>query len=302
MRKLLASTLFLLPAAALAAPPAPGTPAAPTVSVTTPASTLTVHVPSITVKVHQVDSGSTGAAFALSGTVAVPAKVSNLDLQLRVGQLHVRTADTDHIQVKVRAVQGGPEGHFIFQWTTGKSNGSQEAGGLPKDLHLVTEHHGDTVTLCVRAEKGAQACRHSGAESINGWKADWQLVVPARMHLALDGGVISGKIRGVAGGVKANVGVGSLDLVLPNGPVTARVGVGKLDVRVKSREYGQVHLATGVGDTSFHVGGRRIKAGYHHEFTSSNQDTTGSGSTDYDLKAGTGHVSLKLGAGAGGNE
>lgn len=296
MRKLLASTLFLLPAAALAAP------AAPDVSVTSPAVTMTVTVPAMTVHVRRVDSSGTGAALALSGTVPVPAKVSNLNLQLRVGQLHVSTADTDHLQVKVRAIQGGPQGHFIFQWTTGKSSGSQEVGGLPKSLHLVTERDGDTVTLCVRAEKGAQTCRDSGTETINGWKADWQLVVPTRMHLALDGGVINGKIRGVAGGVKANVGVGSLDLVLPNGPVTARVGVGKLDVRVKSRDYGHVHLATGVGDTSFHVGGRRIKAGYHHEFTSSNQETTGAGNTDYDLKAGTGHVSLKLGAGAGGNE
>jgi len=207
--------------------------------------------------------------------------------------VHIRTADTDRIQVKVHATSGG-EGHFIFHWTTGTSSGAAEAGGLPKDLHLVAQRNGETLALCLTGDASRHECNNSGVEG-SGWKANWELVVPARLHLELHGGVISGTVRGVAGGVTAHVGVGKLQLALPRGPVTARVGVGKLEVRVASADYGSVHLTAGVGNTHFQVGDRTIKAGYRHEFTSSGQETTGPGTTTYDLKAGTGEVTLHLG-------
>lgn len=288
MRKLLISALFLVPVPAFAAapPPAPPppAPAPPAVSVTVPA--ISVTVPPVSVKVPAIPATS---ATPRQITTSVPAAgLQKLALTVRVGALHITSADTDSIKIKVRVEQGG-QGHFIFTWTSGTGN-----TGPPASLHLVAHRSGDTLTLCLSAD----SCEDNGTtvEGMGGWQAQWELVVPRRFHVTVNGGVLDTHVRGIAGGLDINIGVGKLSAFLPRGPVSAKIGVGKLDVAVASSDYGPVHLATGVGDARFTVGGKKITSGYQHEFTSSSQDTTGNGKTAYDLKAGTGAIVLALGA------
>lgn len=308
MRKLLASILFLLPAAAMAAKPAPAAPAVsvsvpaisiivpsisvkvpatPAVSVTVPAVSVTV--PSVSVKVPAVPVAPAKSSHASIVTTTIPAAgLDALDLTARVGSLRITAGDTDKVKINVQAEQGGG-GHFIFTWTTGPGS-----GGPPANLHLVAHRDGKTLTLCLATD----SCEGSNTdvETIGGWKADWQIVVPRRFHVTVKGGVLDAHVRGTAGGLDMMIGVGKLSAYVPVGPVSAKIGVGKLEVAVASPEYGSVHLATGVGDASFTVAGKKITAGLHREFTSSSQETTGSGKVSYDLKAGTGSVKLALGA------
>lgn len=294
MRKLLTTVLFLLPAAALAAAPTTPTPAVsvtvPAISVTVPAVHVTV--PAVHVKVPEVkvkvpaEPENPGLTSVMSTTIPA-AGLNDLDLTVRVGALKVTAADTDTIKVKVQAQQGGGA-HFIFAWSSGTSSAA-----LPANLHLIAHRDGKTLTLCLATD----SCNETNVniEGMGGWKASWQIVVPKRFHVRVRGGVLDAHVRGVAGGLDLKLGVGKLSAYLPDGPVSAKMGVGKIAVSVASPDYGEVHLATGVGDTSFSVRGKKITDGFKREFTSSTQDTTGSGKTDYDLKIGTGAITLQLG-------
>ncbi len=298
MRKLFLSALFLLPAGAIAAEPSTAPPA---VSVTVPA--IHVTVPTIHVKVTATSSAATQSEITESavpeaeGTVAGPAHLvtasvpargtKSLHLTVRVGSLRVTTGNTNTVKVRVQAVEGS-SGHFIFTWRT--HTGKPE---LPANLRLLMHRSGNTLQLCL----GTDSCSGSEThvESVNGWAAHWDVVVPKRFHVKVDAGVVDARILGIRGGLDANIGVGKLEATLPSGPVSAKIGVGKLDVAVASPDYGAVDLATGVGDASFWVKGRKITDGFHREFTSSSQHTAGKGTTSYELKAGTGHVVLRLG-------
>lgn len=325
MRKLLLATLFLLPAAAPGA-----TAAAPAVSVHVPA--ISVKVPAIAVKVPAVSIAVPAISVTVpavsvnvpavsvtvppvsvklpaAATAGVPRLVStaipatglkSLELTVRVGALRIIAADTDSIKVKVQVVRGD-QGHFIFTWSSGSGSGS-----LPAALHLVARRDGTTLRLCLAPE----TCENSNADvnGLGGWKANWEIVVPKRFHVTLNGGVLDAHVRGIAGGLDSEIGVGNLHASLPNGPVSAKLGVGKVDVAVTSPDYGPVDLATGVGAASFSVEGTKITSGFHREFTSSNQQTNGTGTTAYDIKTGTGAITLRLGVknagynGSGGGE
>lgn len=250
-------------------------------------------------------AGAPGALYAAGAAQAGPTRsfatevpatgLARVKLVVGVGSVDVKAGPVDAVKVTVTALPGN-HGHFIFNWSTGTS-----AGAIPADLHLVTEREGKTLVIRLAGADGSSS-GHAivigpfGTESgNNGWKGDWTVVLPARLALALEGGVGSFRIRGVAGGVNAKIGVGSLDATLPNGPATIDNGVGRVKLDVASAAYGTVDLTAGVGDVAFTVNGRTNRTGYEHRFVASTQQVTGSGHTNYTLKVGTGHVVLNLG-------
>lgn len=235
------------------------------------------------------------------------AGLTSVALDATVGEVHITTADTDSVSIKAVA-EPGSRMHFIFDWTTGSS-----ANKLPADLHLIAARKGSrlviglataagTASLPASAASAASAGHHiiimggsSYGSGEQNWKADWTLVLPARLALDLNTGVGKATVSGVGAGVHARIGVGKLDLRLPQGPVDATVGVGDVEAAIGSADYGKVSLAAGVGRVSFEVSGRRIETGYQHHFTSAEQRVNGPGKTAYTLKAGVGHVNLRLG-------
>lgn len=249
----------------------------------------------------QASDGKTNATQAFKSTLPA-AGIDKLKLEVKVGQVTIKTSKADSVDIKSVAT-ASEQMHFIFHWTMG--NGADK---LPPDLHLVTHREGDTlvVGLASKGEKldveagsggtsGGGINIHVNGGSHPGWKSDWTIVLPARLAVDLVVGVGKARIDGLAGGLRAKVGVGKLDAWLPQGPIDANVGVGSVKAWVRSDDYGTVALSSGVGPVEFDVRGKRNETGYNKEFTSAKQSLTGPGKTAYKLTTGVGHVELKVG-------
>ncbi|MGH8224798.1 MAG: hypothetical protein ACRER1_01410 [Gammaproteobacteria bacterium] len=232
--------------------------------------------------------------------------LTGVKLTAGVGTVHVTTSNTDTVSIKATANPGNHM-HFIFDWTTGAS-----ANALPADLHLVTRREGSQLVVSLATDAGSAASAESAnsghdtnrlninghtytTDDHSGWKADWTLVLPARLALDLTVGVGKAEISGVGGGVRAKIGVGKLNAQLPQGPMEANVGVGNVKAFIASADYGKVKLTAGVGRVEFDVNGQRNKTGYEKHFTAAEQQVNGGGKTDFTLKAGVGHVDLEIG-------
>ncbi len=250
-------------------------------------------------------SGNTGDVTRTFSKTIPAAGLTGVKLTARVGTIRITTTNTDTVSVKTVA-EAGNHMHFIFDWTTGSSTSR-----MPADLHLVTRREGTRliVSLATSANPTTTSASPAGSTasendttsyninigSSSGWKADWTLVLPARLALDLTIGVGRAKVTGVKGGLQAQIGVGKLHAQLPQGPVTAAVGVGNIKIFITNADYGKVKLTAGVGDVKFGVGGHPNDSGYEKHFTAADQQVSGRGKTDYTLKAGVGHVDLKLG-------
>ncbi len=230
------------------------------------------------------------------------AGINKVKFEVKVGRISVSTSKADSVNIKSVAT-ASEQMHFIFHWTVG--NGSEK---LPAGLHLVTHREGDTLIVGLASkdekldiESGSEGTSSGGVDihingrSHPGWKSDWTVVLPARLALDLVVGVGKARIDGLAGGLRAKVGVGKLDAWLPRGPIDANVGVGDIKAYVRGDDYGNVSLSAGVGHVDFYVHGRQNQTGYNKEFTSAKQSLTGPGKTAYKLTAGVGHVELKVG-------
>lgn len=254
----------------------------------------------------QSGTAKTPAAQTFSNTVDANG-LKNVELEVKVGKIRITTAAADKVAIKTQAT-AGEDMHFIFDWTTGKS-----ANALPPGLHLVTRRDGDTLMVSLESDatsakqentvEPATADQGSrGLVNINvhgdhsvGWKSIWTVTLPARLALHLKVGVGKATVLGIAGGLDAKIGVGKLDAGLKQGPLEANVGVGDISAEVMNADYGDVHLSAGVGHVEFYVNGQQNMTGFEQHLTASSQKLTGDGKTPYTLKAGVGHIKLKLG-------
>ena len=251
-------------------------------------------------------AGQAGNTAPTAQTFSKTVEASGLktvDLEVKVGKIRITTASADKVAIKAAATTANGNMHFIFDWTTAKSGNA-----LPPGLHLVAHRDGDT--LVVSLESGGSSSDNNmtidnpvtGNVTVNtdgdsspGWKSDWMVTVPARLALHLKVGVGKATVRGLAGGLNAKIGVGKLDAGLAKGPLEANVGVGDINADVMDSDYGNVHLSAGVGHVEFYVNGQRNMTGFEQHFTASSQKLAGEGKTPYTLKAGVGHIKLKLG-------
>lgn len=246
------------------------------------------------------DNANTESSRRFEKTVPA-AGLNRLKLHNAVGEVHIKAADTDSVKIKVTA-KPGSHAHFIFDWTTG----SEPAGELPEGLHLVAAQADGTLVPRLVAAPSAGTASSSGASNsvaiglfgttrVNGlehnWKADWTIVVPARLAVKLKVNVGSAKIHGIAGGLTAKINIGSLKTKLPRGPIHAKVNIGKIEADVGSAGYDRVNLSANVGDTVFRINGRNVNTG-------KNQQLHGHGEADYTLKTNIGSVELNLGVDA----
>jgi len=233
--------------------------------------------------------------------------LKNVELEVKVGEIRITTTTADKVAVKTAAT-AGRNMHFIFDWTTGKSGNA-----LPHGLHLVTRRDGDTLMVSLESDEtsakqdnsaepgtsgnGGQGVLdfHVNGDHSAGWKSNWTVTLPARLALKLKVGVGKATVLGLAGGLDANIGVGKLDAGLKKGPIEANVGVGDINADVMDADYGHIHLSAGVGHVEFYVNGQQNSTGFEQHLTASSQKLTGEGKTPYVLKAGVGHIRLKLG-------
>jgi len=108
----------------------------------------------------------------------------------------------------------------------------------------------------------------------HGLEAKIRVQMPRRLALKADLGVGQMEIAGLAGDVKADLGVGQLTLTLPESAV------------------GTVRADTGVGETSLFAGGRHYESG--GLITRELHWTKGTGSARISADCGVGEIDVKL--------
>lgn len=235
--------------------------------------------------------------------------LNTVRLQVKVGKISVNTTPGNKVSITTSAT-AGESMHFIFDWTNGKA-----AGKLPSGLHLATHRDGDTLVVSLESNAKSAGGRSSHTNTITenpvtgsvdninidghsspGWKSDWRVTLPTHLAMHLVVGVGKATVDGIGGGLDAKIGVGKLDTWLPRGPLKADVGVGDIKAYVRDTAYHNVNLSAGVGHVEFYVKGQLNTTGSEQHWTASSQKLEGNGTADYTLKAGVGHVRLKLGA------
>ncbi len=250
-------------------------------------------------------------------TKTLPASgIDQIKLLLSTGKVRVLPS-TDHT-IRLRAkIHSGKTLHFIFDWRIG-GPGKRP----PRDLAIRTRRGGHTLviglntrnqTMQLPAPNSSSAATPATSESgstitietnaisktdinVTGWSAQWTLWLPPRMAFSLIGGVGEVQVQGLYGGLKVKLGVGRLKAELPRGPVTAELGTGQIRVRIAASDYGNIHLASGIGNVQLQVDGKRIRKGYKRNITAATQKLRGDAKTAYKLQAGIGNVILSLGS------
>ncbi|HEX7048029.1 MAG TPA: hypothetical protein VF275_10725 [Gammaproteobacteria bacterium] len=177
------------------------------------------------------------AADSRDFSLDVPADdIQRVELDGNVGEIDIRAADIDAIEVRVRLEPGDDD------WF--------DADTLEKrlaDAELQHEIDGDTLQLSLDYEDGF------------GDDADleehWEVRVPARMALNVELNVGRTGIEGTAGGVEAQVNVGELDIDVKGGDIDAEVNVGEVDIRSTTESPGEFDLESNIGDARLSIDG-----------------------------------------------
>lgn len=240
---------------------------------------------------------------------ALPANgIDRIKLLLTTGEVRVLPSAGNTIRLRVK-IHSGKTLHFIFDWRIGESGKRP-----PRDLAILTHREGHALVIRLsdqgqaaqspaipKPSSAANTASTGGGDRFtitmgNGWSTRWTLWLPSRMAFSLTGGVGEVRVQGISGGLKVQLGVGRLRADLPRGPVTAELGTGKIHVRIAASAYGDIHLASGIGDVQLRVDGKRIRKGYKRNITAATQKLRGDATPAYKLQAGIGNVVLSLGS------
>lgn len=215
-------------------------------------------------------------------TADIPANgLKELDLRVGVGEVHVSPSPDDQVHVEIKLHQKDEEFLWFFHWSS---------SGTAKDIAdaaIYQRRQGDTLSL---------GLDHDGQN--DSVKQEWKLELPARLALDADMKVGDLVIAGIAGGIDAVLNVGELDIDVPQGRIKANVSVGDIRAKSDSSAYGQVRVASSIGDAVLTINGQH--PGYHgHSGLGNEVSVDGKGPDDMDLSVNVGEAALRIGAAGG---
>lgn len=216
--------------------------------------------------------------WALADTVKLSGQqaadgVSRLNLDVEVGDVTVRGADTDTISWTVELEP--QDGWF-----------SSEKSVLEKLKDAKVQADIDDGELSLEMD-------YPGALDGDDAQATWVVTVPRAFAVTVELGVGEMEITAVSGGVKSNAGVGDIEINVPGGAISAEVGVGDVDVATATASLGDVSLEAGVGDASADIRGQH-HSGRQEYGPSSELKISGEGSDSIKLNAGVGDLDLTV--------
>lgn len=239
-------------------------------------------------------------------------------VKLVVGSANVTVMGTSGHKIRVTARPSSQwKRTFIFTWHYRKRR--HELASLRRD-HIQTSRTGSTLIIRMgnhasnasshpQPNQGPnpQASATSASHNVvtiepfritigagSGTATKWIVLLPKDLAFSIEGGTGTVSISGLRGGIHIEFGVGDVSANLPTGPVHAALGTGKLQVTISKKEYHKVHLAAGIGGVALYVSGRKIMKGVVRHITSTVQNVTGRGNSDYSLSVGVGRISLAL--------
>lgn len=168
------------------------------------------------------------------------ADIETLQLEANVGSVRVTGHDGDQIEISVRLELGD-------DWF-GSSERAQErlaSAELQKDVS------GSRLRLGLDYDRN-----RDGDDDL---EEHWLIEMPASLAAELTLNVGEMEVRGLAGGVNAEVNVGELDINVEAGDVDAEVNVGEISVVSRTGGPGEIDMDVNVGDARLLIDGKRIE-------------------------------------------
>lgn len=168
------------------------------------------------------------------------ADIERLELEANVGEVDIRAADIDVVEVRVRLEPG--DGDWF-----------DSADRLAKRLaEAKLEQEIDDEALRLRLDYDES---RRGDENL---EEHWEIRIPARLALDVELNVGQARLEGAAGGVDAEVNVGELEIDVPAGSIDAEVNVGEIDIRSATKSPGEFDLESNIGDARLAIDGRTV--------------------------------------------
>lgn len=220
-------------------------------------------------------------------TADVPAKdVSVLMTHVNIGAVVITTSQDGKAHVSVTLK---PSNSFFWSIFTHSTS--------PEAIRAATVVHSlDNGTL----DFSVQYPNNKGAEDI---EEEWTIAVPVNVHIKSHINIGKLQVTGITGGVDAQLNIGKVTLDIPGGPLDVSVNVGKISAQTHTLRYGDVTLASNIGDTHLTVDGMSV-GDSQKQGTGNSMAYHGKGTDVINLKANTGKVTLAMSepaqSGAGG--
>lgn len=179
------------------------------------------------------------AADGRDFSLDVPAEdLDRLELDANVGEVEIRAADVDQVEVRVRLEPG--DGDWF--------GSTEELERRLADATLEHDVAGGVLSLALEYDDGF------GDDT--DLEEHWEIRLPAAMALNVELNVGSMDIEGTGGGVEAEVNVGELGIDVLEGDIDAEVNVGELDIRTATDSPGEFDLETNIGEAKLRIDGR----------------------------------------------
>ncbi|MGH8306711.1 MAG: hypothetical protein ACRER0_00405 [Gammaproteobacteria bacterium] len=208
-------------------------------------------------------------------TVLPAAGVSVLDVTANIGKVSITPSSDVKVHVSVSLLSSSS---FFGLFTNTDSVNAARGASLNHTL--------DKGTL----KLGMQYPADSDDSGVN---EHWTIALPAGVHVSSHLSIGEIDVKGISGGVDANLNVGKVLLDVPGGPLKITANVGKIQATVHSLNYSDVTLSANVGKTALTVDG--VSVGDHQKAGAGDTlSFKGGGKDTINLQVNTGKVDVAL--------
>jgi hypothetical protein len=212
--------------------------------------------------------------------------VTGITLDAGRGAVTIRGADTDQIEWRVTL---SPEatrptfGRAVRDWFFRPAHATEAA--LIAAMQSKIDVIGDRLHIALRPPTSARSDR---------LHEEWTVRVPRALAASIEQQVGNLSVEGLEGGVRAVVGVGNITVNVPTGNVNAALDVGDIAIAYGTNALRMIRLASGVGRTSYSVGGLRAN---HQRAPGSGDNISINGNGQFEVRArvNVGDVNLEIG-------
>lgn len=228
-----------------------------------------------------------GAAQKVLDTDVPATGVTQLFLDASQGEVSIKPSGDERVHVRLELKQQQHWLFWLFDWYSDQSASDLQAA----ELKALPDNGALKLVLTYPAG------RHPGDIG-----EKWTVLVPAR--LALDANLGEGAlfIRGVAGGVRAHVHAGDLDISVPQGSLDASVQYGRVHAITAETSPGAISVASGHGLAALDWNGKYYgppeQQGFwaHVHLGGNSVAQRGGGGNDLKLLASFGEADLRVGS------
>jgi hypothetical protein len=206
----------------------------------------------------------------------VPAGVTRVALDVGTGSLVLRPSPDGRLHLHVE-LTARTRGWGALRWTSSRAERLVESG----DVALRSRDASLEVAMTYPAAAGDLV------------EERWEVEVPESLAARIRINVGDADLRGLPGGIDAEVNVGDLRMSLGSGDARGHTNVGRLIAEVDGVPFAHATLDVNLGEVSAEVGGTRLPAEAVPP-PAARLTVVGQGSAEYRLSANVGSVRLAV--------